>query len=127
MAPRDGTLVERGAAQAMMDAIWADLGLRYPPRVERLPAQATATIASANRLCIFLPEQTPSFCVLHELAHAMTSTEDGRSDGHGPVFVGIYLQLLVRYMRLDAAELLESLREAGLRVAPEAQPVFVDP
>ncbi len=127
MAPRDGTLVERGAAQAMMDAIWADLGLRYPPRVERLPAQATATIASANRLCIFLPEQTPSFCVLHELAHAMTSTEDGRSDGHGPVFVGIYLQLLVRYMRLDAAELLESVREAGLRVAPEAQPVFVDP
>lgn len=127
MAPRDGTLVERGAAQAMMDAIWADLGLRYPPRVERLPAQATATIASANRLCIFLPEQTPSFCVLHELAHAMTSTEDGRSDGHGPVFVGIYLRLLVRYMRLDAAELLESVREAGLRVAPEAQPVFVDP
>jgi hypothetical protein len=127
VAPRDGTLVERGAAQAMMDAIWADLGLRYPPRVERLPAQATATIASANRLCIFLPEQTPSFCVLHELAHAMTSTEDGRSDGHGPVFVGIYLQLLVRYMRLDAAELLESVREAGLRVAPEAQPVFVDP
>jgi hypothetical protein len=30
-------------------------------------------------------------------------------------------------MRLDAAELLESVREAGLRVAPEAQPVFVDP
>ncbi len=125
--PPFGTLVERGAAQAMVDAIWTDLGLRYPPRVDRLPPQATAIIASANRLSIFLPEHTASFCVLHELAHAMTSTEDGRSDGHGPVFVGIYLRLLVRYMRLDAAELLESLREAGLRVAPGAQPVLVDP
>jgi hypothetical protein len=127
VAPRDGTRVERGAAQAMVDAIWMELGLRYPPRVERLPAQATATLASANRLSLFLPAQTASFCVLHELAHAMTSTEDGRSDGHGPVFVGIYLQLLVRYMRFYQLELLGSFRQAGIRVTPDAQPMFVDP
>jgi hypothetical protein len=31
-----------------------------------------------------------SWCLLHEIAHAMSSTYDGLSDGHGPVFVGLY-------------------------------------
>ena len=39
---------------------------------------------------------------------------------------GYYVQLLVRYLRLDRAVLLESLRDTGLRVAPEARPVFLD-
>jgi hypothetical protein len=110
----------------MVDAIWAELGLRYPPLVEPLPLQATATAASANRLSIFLPEQTASWCLLHELAHAMTSTEDGYSDGHGPVFLGVYVQLLARYMRLDVADLLRSLQDVGLSVDPTARPVFLD-
>jgi hypothetical protein len=33
----------------------------------------------------------------------MTSTHDGASDGHGPRFMGLYLQLLDRYLRLPAA------------------------
>ena len=90
MAPRDRSVIARSAAQAMVDAIWVELGLRYPPRVEPLSRQATATLASANRLSIRLPEQTPSFCLLHELAHALSTTEDGHSDGHGPVFLGLY-------------------------------------
>jgi hypothetical protein len=126
VAPRDRSVIARSAAQAMVDAIWAELGLRYPPRVEPLPRQATATIASANRLLVQLPEQTPSFCLLHELAHALSTTQDGQSDGHGPVFLGLYVQLLVRYLRLDRAALLDSLRDAGLRVSPEARPVFLD-
>ena len=87
VAPRDRTVVARAGAQGVVSAIWAEWGLRYPPLVEPLPLQATATAASANRLSIFLPEQTASWCLLHELAHAMTSTEDGHSDGHGPVFL----------------------------------------
>jgi hypothetical protein len=47
-----------------------------------------------------MPEHTPSWCLLHELAQAMTTTADGRSGGHGPVFIWIYLQLLSRYLRL---------------------------
>jgi hypothetical protein len=127
VAPRDTTFVGRAAAQGLVNAIWADWGLRHPPLVEPLPRQATATLASANRLSILLPERTESWCLLHELAHAMTSTDDGRSDGHGPDFLGIYVQLLVRYLRLDASQLLASLREAGLRVAAGARPVFLDP
>jgi len=32
----------------------------------------------------------------------MTTTLDGHSEGHGPAFVGIYVQLLARYLRLDS-------------------------
>lgn len=110
----------------MVDAIWADLGLRYPPEVQRLPAQATATVASATRLSLQLREHTPSWCLLHELAHAMSATHDGQSDGHGPIFMGLYVQLLVRYLRLDQAALLQSLQHAGISVCPSARPIFLD-
>jgi hypothetical protein len=126
VAPHDPTFVSYPAAQAMVDAIWAEAGLRYPPAVEPLPPQATATVASANRLSIFLPERTPSWCLLHELAHAMTSTEDGRSDGHGETFMGIYLQLIARYLRLDSDHLVRTIRDAGIELAVDAKPVFVD-
>jgi hypothetical protein len=111
----------------MVDAIWSDMGLRYPPAIGRLSPQATATIARADRLSILLADQTPSWCVLHELAHAMTSHADGRSDGHGPVFIGVYVRLIERYLRIDPQMLIDSLRNAGIDIARNAQPVFVDP
>ena len=126
MGPRDPTTVPFAAAQAMVAAIWSDLGLRYPPVVEPLPRQAIATIARANRLSVFLPAQTPSWFLLHELGHAMTTTQDGRTDGHGPNFMGIYVQLLARYLRLEQADLLMSLKDAGIDVALHARPAFVD-
>jgi hypothetical protein len=113
-------------AQAMVDAIWSDMGLRYPPKVEALPRQARATIASANRLSIWLGEKTPSWCLLHELAHAMTSDADGRTDGHGKLFMGVYAGLLERYLRLDRQMVMESLLEAGIDVTADARAVFVD-
>jgi len=127
VAPCDPTVVPFAAAQAMVNAIWADMELRYPPAVERLPRRATATVASANRLSIFLSDRTPSWCLLHEIAHAMTTTQDGHSDGHGPLFMGVHVRLLVRYLRLDEAGLLGSLAGAGIEVARDARPVFVNP
>jgi hypothetical protein len=44
----------------MVDAIWADLGLRFPPKVVRLPRQARATVADATRLVIHLSDTTSS-------------------------------------------------------------------
>ena len=102
------------------------MGLRYLPAVAPLSPKATATIARADRLSILLADRTPSWCVLHELAHAMTSHADGRSDGHGPVFMGVYVRLIVRYLRLDPQMLIDSLRDAGIEIARDAQPVFLD-
>jgi hypothetical protein len=126
VAPRDGTMIPYASAQPMVDAIWADLRLLYPPRVEKLPRQARTTVASANRLCLYLPEKLPSWCLLHELAHSLSSTEDGRSDGHGPVFMGLYVSLLVRYLRMDEGFLAASLAAAGIKICLGAAPVFCD-
>ena len=127
IAPRDRSLVPFPATQAMVNAIWSEMGLRYPPRVEPLPAQARTRVADADRRTLRLPRLTPSWCLLHELAHALSATHDGHSDGHGPVFMGLYIQLLGRYLRLDEAELLRSLEHAGLQVLTAARPVFVSP
>ena len=127
MAPRDRTTIDFAAVQPMVDAIWSDMELRYPPAVKRLSRRATAMIASANRLSLSLPDQTPAWCLLHEIAHAMSTTDDGHSDGHGPVFMGLYVRLLVRYLRLNEACLLASLREARISIARDARPVFLDP
>src|ERR1700692_3956962 len=84
------------------------MGLRYAPA----------------RLSILLAARTPSWCVLHELAHAMTSHADGRSDGHGPVFMGVYVRLIERYLRIDPQVLIDSLRDAGIEIAHDRPPKF---
>ncbi len=43
-----------------------------------------------------------------------------------PIFMGIYVQLLTRYLRLDEADLLRSLQDAGIGITRDARPVFVD-
>jgi hypothetical protein len=125
VVPHDRSSVPIAAAQAMVDAIWAETGLLYPPRVEPLPAVARRRLADADRLTIRLPASVPSWCLLHELAHAMTSDHDGRSDGHGPLFMGIYVQLLCRYMRLDEVPLRASAAASGIIVAVAPKPSFV--
>jgi hypothetical protein len=127
VAPHGRDLLPFAAAGPMVEAIWAEMGLRYPPAVEPLPPQSRRVQADANRLRLRLPPRWPSWLLLHELAHAMTSTHDGASDGHGPRFMGLYLQLLERYLRLPAAALAPSLAEAGIAWDPAAQPVFLDP
>lgn len=109
-----------------LDAIRSDMGLRHPPPVEPLPARATSLLASVTRLSIRLPETTPSWVILHELAHAMTATHDGQPDGHGSRFMGLYARLVERYMRLPGATLLQSLREARIAADVDARPVFLD-
>jgi hypothetical protein len=126
IAPRDRSLVPFASAQGLVDAIWAEQGLRFPPKVEKLPRQARTTLADASRLRIRLPEHASSWCILHELAHAMTTTHDGESDGHGPVFIGVYVRMLARYMRIERAALIRSLAEARIAFDPEAMPVFLD-
>ena len=83
-------------------------------------------MADASRLSIRLAASSPSWCLLHELAHAMTSTHDGHSDGHGPTFMGLYAQLLIRYLRVPADELFQSLHAAGIKADMQARPVFID-
>ena len=56
----------------------------------------------------------------------MSSTHDERSDGHGQKFMGLYIQLLIRYLRLSADALSRSLYLSGIQVDTQAKPVFLD-
>jgi hypothetical protein len=126
VAPRDPSSIAFAQAQGTVNAIWAEMGLRFPPKVEPLPRQARSTVADANRLTMRLAYVSPSWWLLHELAHAMTSSYDGQSDGHGPKFMGLYAQLLTRYLRVPTDALLTSLHAAGIAIDMQAVPVFVD-
>lgn len=126
VAPRDRATVPFARLQALVDHVWIAEGLRWPPRVRPLPRQARATVARASRLAIEAPAELPSWVLLHELAHAMTSTVDGFHHGHGPTFVGVYLHLLVRHARMPMDTLAASLEAAGIGRDPVARPVFLD-
>ena len=68
VAPRDQSSIAFAQAQGMVDAIWTEMGLLFPPKVEPLPRQARSTVADANRLSIGLADASPSWWLLHELA-----------------------------------------------------------
>lgn len=122
----DKSVVPFPLAQGMVDAIWSELGLRFPPKVERLPRQSRRLQGDASRLRLRLPDLIPSWLLLHEVAHALSSTADGVSDGHGPVFMGLYVKLLTLYLRMPAAMLIDSATAAGIAVDAEARPFFAD-
>ena len=125
VAPLDRSVVPFEQMQAIVDHVWTAEGLRWPPRMR--PRKATrATLATGSRLAIEAPESLPSWILLHEIAHAMTSLADGRGAGHGPDFVGIYVQLLVRHCRLDQAMLADTLAQDGIAWNPQAAPAFLD-
>jgi len=126
VAPRDASRVAFAQLQALVDHVWAAEGLRFPPRVRPLPGQARRTVARATRLAIEAPAVLPTWILLHELAHCLTSTAEGGNDGHGPAFVGLYLHLLVRHARMPEAALTQSLRAAGIPFDRAARPAFFE-
>jgi hypothetical protein len=126
IGPRDPSQILFAAAQGFVDAVWTESGLNFPPKVERLPRQTRVLMADATRLRIRLPPSLPAWCLLHEIAHAMTSTIEGASDGHGPDFMGVYVELLSRYLRLPPTALLTSLADDGIAVNSGARPMFLD-
>jgi hypothetical protein len=111
VAPYDPSTIVLAQVQGMVDAIWTEMGLCFPPKVEPLPRQACS---DANRLTIRLPDSCPSWWLLHELAHSLTSSHDGRSDGPGAKFMGLYAQLLTQYVLLRMDALLASVHAAAV-------------
>jgi hypothetical protein len=126
VGPRDASRVPFAQLQALVDHVWAAEGLRFPPRVRPLPHQARRTIARATRLAIEAPPVLPSWILLHEIAHALTSTPEGLHQGHGPAFVGMYLRLLVRHAGMPEAALIASLRRAGIAYDAAPKAAFID-
>lgn len=99
VAPLDVTNVSFENLQAITDYVWKDMGLAHPPKVERLPAHNHSCWATGSRMKIRVQERgCPTWVLLHEMAHSLTSDFEGHSHHHGAKFVGKYLDLICRYI-----------------------------
>lgn len=123
VSPLDENWVPFEQAQSIVDYIWKNEGLKFPPKVRPLPSQARKE-GCANRLYLQLPPKTKTWIIIHELCHSLTSTFDGTSNLHGALFMGLYIQLLSRYLNADYTFLRTTSENAGLKVQPNAKPVF---
>jgi hypothetical protein len=115
VAPLSKRSVPFEAAQAFVDGVWLAHGWLYPPHVALKAKQATRTLADGCRGEIRIRPFTPDWLILHELAHALTSDHDGCSSGHGADFVGMYIKLLDKVMRIPLPLSLYTLQQKGIK------------
>lgn len=124
IAPHDYTKVDFNAIEAIVKYVWDNEGLKYPPIVKLMAKQKLAG-GTGNRNIVQFPESTYTWIILHELSHAMTCNVNGESNQHGALFLGIYMQLASRYLKIPMNILTESADKDGLRFNLEAKPAFV--
>lgn len=115
--PKDTGTVPFDQAQGIVDYVWAQAGLSYPPKTRELGRNARCTKANANRLTIRIPAKGISTTILlHEIAHSMTTdAASDRTHAHRPRFVGVFMKLLcdlIPTFNLD--ELMASARKEGV-------------
>lgn len=124
IAPRDTTpVVPFERAQLLIDGVWLMEGLFYPPRVVPLNPQATTKWATGCRLEISLRqhEPTPTWVILHEIAHALV-----QDDAHGPDYVGLYMGLLDRHLKIPQPMLMWTAAQAGVQFNLGVKPRLVE-
>lgn len=130
----DGGRVEFGHTQALVNHIWEQEGLKYPPKVEPIHHLTTRWAGKANRMNIYLPQYSTTKTIIHELAHSMTNNFHDEGDpnrrdqdhGHDAEFMGVYLKLLHKYMCIDLFRLIDTAGRAGIKFNINARPVFLD-
>lgn len=125
VSPFSKDLINIKHIQNMINSIWSDMGLLYPPSVELL-SKKNKNLGEATRISISFKEEVYSFIILHELAHCMTTEENGNCAFHGPLFVGMYVKLLVKYLRLNEEQLIKSLDDNKIDYNLNAKPLFID-
>ena len=125
--PHDLTPVPFEQIESIVAYVWRSEGLQFHPMVEKLPKNCRKC-GDATRLVIRFNANGPTktWIILHEVSHSLTSTAEGNNNWHGALFMGMYCQLLHRYLKLDFNKLVESAREHKIHVAPDAKPVFME-
>lgn len=122
----DRSVVPIDQAQNLVNYLWAEFGLKYPPLVEPIHVNTKRWAGTANRNVICLQPTVATRTIVHEVAHSMTMTLDGDSCGHGPFFMGVYAKLLDHTRIMSIPEALYTCKLAGVDINIMAQPVFLD-
>ena len=112
--------------QSYVNYVWQDMGLKYPPMVQEMPAQATTKGGDATRTVVRFPRYgSRKAVVLHELAHSMTGNIGGMSHRHGEKFVGVYMGLLEKYLNIPMPLLWYTAERDGVKYEKYAKPILV--
>ena len=129
VSPKDVRKVPFEQIQGLVDYIWAAEGLSHPPIVEFMHAGDKHSGKGCREFVSFPETGAKTWIVIHELAHAMNADIDAdnhseNSDRHGPNFVGIYVDLLTKYLKIDMMYLLGSVRAHGVKINHGARPMM---
>jgi len=97
--------------------VWSGEGLNHPPKV--VEPRSNKGCATGGRFEVQFPKHMRRrWIVLHELSHSINRLGgDEICDGHGPRFVKIYKELLVKYLYMNPLVLNYTLNEARIKVA----------
>ena len=121
VAPMQSATLSIEKAELFVKGVWLSLGLAGPPIVELMPKQATQYFATGCRSRVRLRPVTPTWIVIHELAHALAD------DRHGANYMGIYIKLLDKVLGIPLPLSMFTLKETKIEYNLAAQPFFVNP
>lgn len=112
--------------QTIVNYIWNDLSLKYPPQVDKLHNKDKA-LGRANRLKVYFPEKGASLLtILHELAHSLTAKVDDYTHQHNEYFVGMYMTLLNKYLGYEYPVLWYLANKYGVQFQLNVRPLIED-
>lgn len=125
---KKGLIIPFDQCQSYVDNVWEKEGLKYPPKVVPIATQTKNWDGQANRYNIFLHARGAcEHTLLHEMAHSMTMTvENNDISAHGPLFVGVAMNLYEKYLKIPKFLLWFTAEKAGVKFEKFAKPTITD-
>jgi len=128
ISPLDKSLIDYNDIQSIVDYIWKNEGYLYPPKVVPLAKQNKKAFAMGSRKKLYFIENKgcPTWVVLHEISHSISSRFEYFSDRHGSDFMGIYIKLVAKYLNISFVMLTYTAETAELKYNLSAKAAFLD-
>jgi hypothetical protein len=116
----DRNPISLSGVKPIVSYVWNNEGLKYPPTIEKLTRGKN--LGEGCRYVVRFRDPTYTWIVLHELAHSMTSTINDMSNYHGAFFVGMYMRLLNKYLKIPLDRLIYEANRYRLKYELDVKP-----
>lgn len=117
VAPFDKNKISFDSAQSIIDYIWSNEGFKNTPPKAIFKVREGS--AYGSRMRIRLPNNLMyTWVVVHEMVHSIQDMAGNEHlyDGHGPNFVGIYVDLLDKYLKINKLMLWAKIEELNIKI-----------